>query len=274
MKITSIILAVLTCAWQALVGWVCPSKVQPIDPLQRFTLTWSDEFDGNALDTANWGGHGFTDGAKKRRDGYWHMGMAQVGDGVLRIPSVYYEDGFGGGPAGYYTLGIDTSRSFSQQFGYFEVRCILPKGAGLWSAFWLLCPGMGNVDGSGRDGTEIDVYESAYYFTDDKDRVSSALHYDGYGDAHRSKGVGTFAVAAPYDNFHTYGLEWNKCEYIFYIDGKRVKCSSFGGVSQVPEYLILSVEHELGGWAGDIRDNAPEDMTDFVVDYVRVYQYK
>jgi len=38
--------------------------------------------------------------------------------------------------------------------------------------------------------------------------------------------------------------------------------------------LNLSVEHEFGGWAVDIRKNKPGEITDFVVDYVRAYQYK
>ena len=136
--------------------------------------------------------------------------------------------------------------------------------------------GHGAVDGTGRDGTEIDIYEGAYYKDGwpKRDSVSSNLHYDGYGDAHRSTGVGRWFVEKPYDTFHTYGLEWNEREYIFYIDGVETGRSSFGGVSQNPQWLILSVEHEFGGWAGDIRENAPGGMTDFVVDYVRVYQYK
>ena len=41
-----------------------------------------------------------------------------------------------------------------------------------------------------------------------------------------------------------------------------------------PDDLSISVEHEFGGWAGDIRRNKPGEMMDFVVNYVRVYQYK
>ena len=306
LKLLKTIFTILLCALQALICWLCPYKrVQPpVDPpavtttlpateptseptteppadpfLDRFYLTWSDEFDGDALDRTKWNGHyfNFNGPAYQRRAGYWHVNMARVGGGVLRIPSVYYENGFGGGPAGYYSLGMDSRNSFEQRFGYFEVRCILPKGEGLWSAFWLMCQGVANVDGSGRDGTEIDVYESPYWYTANKNRVSAALHYDGYGDAHRSQGVGIFPVEAPYDSFHTYALEWNEHEYIFYIDRVEVKRSTFGGVSQVPQWVILSVEHEFGGsWAGDIRNNTTNgvEMTDFVVDYVRVYQYK
>jgi beta-glucanase (GH16 family) len=135
---------------------------------------------------------------------------------------------------------------------------------------------MGNVDGYGRDGMEIDVYESPYFQQASllkKNAVSSALHYDGYGEAHRVEDVGYTQVKKPYDTFHNYGLEWNENEYIFYIDGRETGRSSFGGVSQVPEYLILSLEQQFSGWAGDISLNQPGEMTDFVIDYVRAYQY-
>jgi len=258
-----------------------PPTEPPTDPfLDRFVLTWSDEFDDEALDRTKWNGHyfNFNGPAYQRRAGYWHVNMARVGDGVLRIPSVYYESGFGGGPAGYYSLGMDSRNSFEQKFGYFEVRCILPKGEGLWSSFWLMCQGVANVDGSGRDGTEIDIYESPYYYTANKNRVLvGGLNYDGYGADNRNSHVGIHPVDDPYDTFHTYSMEWNENEYIFYIDRQIKGRSTFGGVSQVPQWVILSVEHAFGGtWAGDIRNNIINgvEMTDFVVDYVRVYQYK
>ena len=261
-------------------GWFsCPAKFpagQKLD-LEEFTLTWSDEFDGGSLDTAKWGGHGFTSGAYKRRDGYWAMELAQVERGKLRIPSVYLEEGAAGGPAGYYSLGIDTSRSFRQKYGYFEVRAKLPKGVGLWSAFWLMPQAFGAEPDDGRTGAEVDIYESAYYKDGwpKRNSVSSAIHYGGYGDNLHSQGVGRWFVGDPYERFHTYGLEWNEREYVFYIDGRESGRSDFGGVCQNELYLLLSVEHAIDGWAGSITDNKSNaDMTDFVIDYVRVYQYK
>ncbi len=83
-------------------------------------------------------------------------------------------------------------------------------------------------------------------------------------------------VNDPYEEFNTYGVEWTENEYIFYINGVETGRSSFGGISQVPEYLLLTVE--VGGsngkakksWAGDaLSPNA--EPSDLIVDYVRVY---
>ncbi|MDR2687297.1 MAG: glycoside hydrolase family 16 protein [Oscillospiraceae bacterium] len=281
MKLLNLLTALVLCAAQAMPGWLgldLPKlpKGQTLD-LGKFTPTWSDEFDGGSLDRETWGLRAFGEYPAPRVDGYWCYETAQVRDGMLHISSVYSGEGLAGGPAGYYTSGLDTSGSFRQAFGYFEVRAMLPKGAGLWSAFWLQSDQVGHVDGSGRDGTEVDVYESFYYTMrwPKRDSVGANLHYDGYGDAHQGQNVGWGYVERPYDTFHTYGVEWNEREYIFYIDGREYGRSSFGGVCQTELYPILSVEHSFNPWfGGDVRDNKPGDMTDFVVDYVRAYQYK
>jgi len=113
-----------------------------------------------------------------------------------------------------------------------------------------------------------------WYHWPKKNSVSSAIDYGGYGENLRSQGLGSRYVSKPYDTFHTYGIEWNENEHVFYIDGREIARSFFGGVCRNELYLLLSVEHEFGGWAGDIRKNKSGEMTDFVVDYVRVYQYK
>ena len=242
--------------------------------LGQFALTWSDEFDGGSLDPEKWGGHGFSEGAHQRRDGYWAMEMAQVHDGKLHIPTDYFEEGIAGGPPGFYNVGIDTSRTFRQTYGYFEVRCKLPEGVGLWSAFWMYNEQVGSIDSAGPRGTEIDVFESPYAGDHwwKRNSVSSALHYydGGYDGTLHSQGLGRYRVKKPYSAFHAYGVEWNADGYIFYIDGKETARSSFGGVCREALYLILSIE--IGSWAGDVRSN--QAITDFVVDYVRVYQYK
>lgn len=261
---------------------------RPVD-MSKFELTWSDEFDGTELDRTKWGNHGGwqadASGSYIRNGGYWNTDMCSVYDGNLHITTKYYPDGYkGNGKPGWYSSGIDTADKFTQCRGYFECRCILPKGAGLWSAFWIYCPEVCDIGNDGIDGSELDIFESANYFKGKAKRnsVSSAIHYDGYGEHHKSKTVHWTKVMDndPYENYNTYSLEWNEKEYIFYINGIKVGKSDFGGVSQVPEHLLLSVE--VGGengiagesWAGPSIETNEEAPTDFIVDYVRVYQYK
>ncbi len=104
-----------------------------------------------------------------------------------------------------------------------------------------------------------------YYGRRQNGLVTCNIHYDGYGKAHRTKNAGIIRVANPYETFHTYGMERNEREYIFYLDGVESCLTSFGQPSQAPEYLILSTEvdgkqgRSLRGWSGDLRRN-PEQI--------------
>lgn len=253
--------------------------------MSKFTLTFSDEFDTDEINWEVWDGHYcYGNSTAERRGGYWNKEMAAIKDGNLVITTKYMPEGINGGPAGYYSYALDTNHGrFEQTYGYFEVRCILPPGEGLWGAFWLLTDGMFVETGNGLNGAEIDVFESPNYAPKDfwkRNCVSCAIHYDGYNEAHKSKTLGCFYVGKDaYTDYHTYGVEWNEDGYSFYIDGKKTVSTDFGGASQVPEYLILSTE--VGGdngipgdsWAGDITKNGTDFSSEFIIDYVRVYQY-
>lgn len=245
---------------------------------ERFSLTFCEEFDGE-LDRSVWSGHyQYGDVTEARKGSYWNQNLAYTEDGNLIIPVKYLEDGMGGKGAGWYTAGIDTDtdapNSFSQKYGYFECRCILPEGADIWSAFWLMNDGVYNENGTGTDGTEIDIFESDCYGDLFNNAVTSNLHYDGYGDAHKAMGAEkNYVDNNPYKEFNTYGLEWNENEYIFYINGVETFRTDFGGVSQNEEYLILSVEMKGENGIPSERENVFSQEAQFIVDYVKVYQY-
>lgn len=273
----------LWAAFLSLLMMISPGGFPRVPHAKDFELVWSDEFDGDSVDETKWEGHYCNNTeAVIRRGSYWHTDMATVEDGKLHIRTAYYPEGYNGnGKPGWYTCALDTNGRYRQQYGYFEVRCILPKGSGLWAAFWMLCGGMGNVGNGGTDGAEIDIFEAPYYTARHNRKVSSNIHYDGYGEDLRSTNVCEpyLLLNDPYEEFNTYGLEWNEDGYIFYVNGVETGRSNFGGASQVPEYMILSVE--VGGadavpgesWSGSILTT--DDMpTDFIIDYVRAYQYK
>lgn len=263
--------------------------------LDRFELVWEDEFVGTELDMTKWN-HNWWE--VERKGGYWHEDMVDVRDGNLVITTAYfeeplpnyYEDYFATVPnakaykEGWYNACITTKNKLEQCYGYFECRAILPASTGMWSAFWMMNTHVEDVDGSGQDGTEVDIFESMCY----KDNwwgaggaVTSSIHYDGYGEEHQVATIGKWFANNPYEEYNTYGLEWNKDEYIFYINGVETGRLSKGGVSQNPEYLILSCEvaGENGVAYADRHgvgkmNMKPGDTAEFIVDYVRVYQYK
>lgn len=248
--------------------------------LSKFELTFEDEFEGTKINTNVW--KPVHQGIRK--GGYWDFDQISVKDGNLHIRTEYKEDGKYG--AGYYcgSVNSNTENGFEQTYGYFECRCILPAAQGLWSAFWLFS---NNIDDyvPGEEGTEIDVFESPMWYRGnmglENGLVTSNLHYGGYSLGHRYLNVTVGKANNPYEEYNTYGVEWNEDGYIFYVNGYETGRSSFGGVSKVPEFMKLSVEVDgaggvpAHGWSGIITDNEDGAIpVDFVVDYVRAYQYK
>ena len=271
-------------------------------PEGNWKLTWADEFDGTELDRSKWD---FRMSMMGQRWPAWtDKGVALDGKGNLvftmleedgRIVSSQLQTGYNfmdepvvrtkfGVSDLQWPIGKLKKSMFTHSYGYFECRAILPASSGMWSAFWMMNTHVEDVDGSGQDGTEVDIYESMYY----KDNwwgaggaVISGIHYDGYGEGQQSASIGKWWVNNPYEEYNTYGLEWNEKEYIFYINGIETGRLSKGGVSQNPEYLILSCEvagengvawadrHGVGKMSMDTDETA-----EFIVDYVRVYQYK
>lgn len=276
-KITAFICSVIIslCVWLDI---PCYPMGQKLD-MDKFVSTFEDEFEGE-LNRNVWSGHYQYGRTSEPRVGfYWNQYLAYTENGNLVIPVTYLEEGMGGKPAGWYSAGIDTDSDapdgFSQKFGYFECRCILPKGTDIWSAFWLMNDGVYQVGNEGRDGTEIDIYESLCGDDLLSNAISSNLHYDGYNESHQALGDAKFLLKNnPYEEYNTYGLEWNENEYIFYINGVETFRTSFGGVSQNEEYLILSVEMRGKDGIPSERENAPAEDAFFIVDYVKVYQYK
>lgn len=219
---------------------------------KEWKLAWNDEFDGKTLDESKW--ECPRDG--KRRDGWWMRKAVRLdGKGHLVMQTV--EEG------GKYIDGcVRTRGKFEHAFGYYVARIRLQEQPGHWSAFWLMGRGVGKVGNEGRDGTEIDIMEKPWL----DDRVQHALHWDGYGKAHKSKGK-VARVSGVQKGFHTFALLWTPEQYTFYIDGKETWRTRAGGVCQVPLYIKLS--DEIGKWGGDIRKAKLPDQ--FLADYVRVY---
>ena len=245
--------------------------------LSNYELTFSDEFDGDTLDAAIWRAH---NGFGVRKGGYWSGGQATVEDGNLVIRTQYRADGEFG--PGWYTCGLSTQDKFEQTYGYFECRCILPKGEGLWSAFWMTNPNAGKESADAKQGAELDIMESPFWHLGGSKswKITQNIHYSGYELKTKYRNVDICQLDNdPYENYNTYGLLWTPDEYVFYVNGKEIARTAYGGVSNQPEYLILSCEVDGGsatptfGWSGNIENNDRDTFcAEFRVDYVRAYR--
>ena len=236
-------------------------------------LTFFDEFDGPAVDTAKWNVHNahqdYWEDTPWRRN--FKAANVYTEDGHLVIRTRKDDPGFSTGAIG---TGHEDKASFEQAFGRFEARMKFSTQQGFGCAFWLWSMSEENIDGSGRDGAEIDILEDAWLI----DRIDHAIHWDGYGAEHDSAVQYVNGMGLDDGGWHTARLDWYPDEYVFFIDGKETWRTRAGGVSQAPNFVILSCEilnYGIGPEAmgvGPIEDAKLPDY--FYVDWIRVYAYE
>ena len=242
-------------------------------PTSGWALVWNDEFDGTTLDTSKWGY--WLTGA--RRDAVNTPGAIAVGGGSMTL-STYTSGGT------HYTGMISTDGKYLPAYGYIEARIDYNSSAGMWSAFWLQSPTMGNPIGDPNGaGTEMDVCEHRRVDSggaDISNKVVGNIHWDGYGASHQSVGYDSGSIGLA-SGFHVYGMEWTPTVQRFYIDGVlkwTVNDAAASPVSQRSQFLILSseVDDTSTTWAGTIPapgyGTLQTTTTKMIVDYVRVYQ--
>jgi beta-glucanase (GH16 family) len=221
-------------------------------------LTFHDEFDGASLDLSQWNPQ---DPWGKVRNGELQAYVADafaVHDGILHIQADKRTADYDGSPRQFTSGMMTTYRKFAQQFGWFEIRCRLPKGNGLWPAFWMLPEPLGWPP-------EIDVVENlgqdtaVAYFTN---------HFSGPDGRHASQGSGKVATPDLSADFHTYAVEWSAQAIVWYLDGVE-KFRSTRGVPQQPMYLLVNLA--VGGSWPVPPDETTRWPASFDVDYVRAY---
>ena len=236
--------------------------------LDGYSLVMYDEFEGDSLNTEIWQHRGL--GA--RRSGYNAESQIKIADGKMTITGEYLKDGEYG--EGWYAGMVSLKERYTR--GYFEIRCICNKDDAFWSAFWIQAshPYEAEYSQGGVGGAEIDIFESMCYDDLDPNAIVSTVHcagVDGATEGYQTANLGRFKGNDIYNEFNTYGLEWTEDEYIFYINGVETARTSFGnGVSQVPEEVIVSLEIP-----GDDKFEGFDKetyKTEFIIDYVKIYQ--
>ena len=233
-------------------------------------LVWSDEFNGQSINTSNWrfdiGGWGWGNNESQ----YYtdRSENARVENGALIIEA--RKEAYAGS-------AFTSARLLSQglkefQYGRIEARLKVPAGTGTWPAFWMLGADFGQgPSGVWPDVGEIDIME---YVGREPTTVIGAIHGPGYagggGIAHWVPQ--NFALA---DDWHIYAIEWDQSGISWLLDGAefaRVTPDDVVGewVFDQPFFMILNLA--LGGTLGGPIDPLLEFPLRYYVDYVRVYQ--
>lgn len=242
---------------------------------RRWRLTWADEFDGAAgqsPDAARWtfdvgtGANGWGN-AQLEYDTARPENASLDGAGNLVVTA--RRESFGGSQ--YTSARMLTKGLFAQARGRFEARIKLPRGQGLWPAFWLLGA---DVDTVGWPACgEIDVME---YRGQEPERVTGSLHGPGYSGGQAVTGTTQLPGGAPLDDdFHVFAVEWTEEWIAWELDGRVWQVVVPGGlpggapwVFDRPHFVLLNLA--VGGnYVGPPDPSVfPQSM---LVDWVRVY---
>ena len=233
-----------------------------------WVLDWHDEFDGRTLDRTTWlpetGGNGW--GNQELQFYTDRPDNVRVDGGNLVIEA--RKEDHGG--RHYTSARIKTAGKIERTYGRYEARIKIPRGQGIWPAFWMLGADIGQA-GWPRCG-EIDIMEN---IGREPDLVHGTLHGPGYSGAKaigkpQRLDKGTYA-----DDYHVYAVEWEPRVIRWYRDGilyhtARSDTVTGDWVFEHPFFMILNLA--VGGaWPGnpDATTAFPQQM---LVDYVRVYK--
>lgn len=234
-----------------------------------YKLTWSDEFNGGEVDRKVWGNEL---GYIRNHELQYYTDSednARLEDGCLIIEGRKEEkSGFDYTSASLNTLG---TKSFL--YGYVEMRAILPKGKGMWPAFWMMGDNINEVNWP-KCG-ELDIMELIGGGKDMDDKVYGTLHWNDEKKGHDSSG-GSYTLPSGVfnDAFHVFGVRWTAAELDWYVDGVvyytlDISDAKFDALRR-PMYILVNLA--IGGdWPGS-PDDSSVFPNQYIIDYIRVYQ--
>ena len=258
------------------------TKVEKKDKIDRagYLLEWSDEFDGNTLDTSKWA---YRVDNKHRSIQLKENVSLKNGSLVLNLHQLK-EPVEGKLASG---AGIVTKRKF--RYGYYEVKAKLGIGVdtdddgfaddGWHHSFWAMAA---NVKGQEVNTTypdfrrtEIDCFENA---SDHQNEAESGLNRftqhiivwqaDGkeWGRLPKSPNDITAPKNFNANKWHTYGFEWDERKVTFFVDGE---------ITHLAEYPADQFEHDfVNVWLTAISANwckAGAQDSRAVYEYFRFY---
>jgi len=248
------------------------AAAQPTGSTGGVTLEFSDNFSGTTLDTTKWHTCQWwattTCSIETNNElELYTKNNVSVSNGALKLQGRRETAvGWNGKTYGY-TSGMvstggrsgETAPGFTFTYGYVEARVKVPKGQGLWPAFWMLPTDHSwppEIDAMEILGSQPNVSNMTYHYL------------DGAG-THMRPGA-SWAGPDFSAGWHTFGVDWQPSAITWYIDGiQRWTFTDAAAITNKASYVLLNLA--VGGsWPG-----APDASTvfpaNFLVDYLRVW---
>lgn len=221
------------------------ASLSAVNPASNMKLVFSDDFDGDKLDTAKWAIQGEPTAVTPFK-------LGKVSG--LRISLVKKEDMI-------QHVGISTRGKFEQVRGYYEASIRMNAFPGHTSGMSLRCADDKVVPYINVlwEGTGDDYLSPWARYVDDKGQ------HDLRSD---SSGKKILKAGEPSKKFNTYGLLWTEKGFTWLVNGKVINKVDRTPIDQ-PMHLHLF--HRIGEWERPklVLKQLPDDME---IDWVKAYK--
>ncbi len=261
-----IVIGLILCFGGALFQQDIPAIAAP----PGWHKVWSDEFEGDSLDTTKWEAIDWTTPHNNERQAY-HPSQVSVSEGHLALTAITKEYG---GKA--FTSGKVESK-WTKRHGRWEVRAKLPGTLGTWPAIWLLpdtkkhpWPTQGEIDIMENRGNQPHLTSSAFHYGPGPKKRKFLF------DEQRTSVLGELENF--HKEFHVYAVEWDEKKLRFFVDDVHYFTIYDAEVGGFLSSQTAPVEVQLNVAVGGefLKDAQPGPSSSWpqqmLVDYVRVYE--
>ncbi len=232
-----------------------------------YQLVWSDDFD--SIDRSKWNVRNNSWAHNEESIDTSRPENVFVANGALTLRAIK-ENYSAYGTTRQYTSGyLDTIGRASWQYGRIEMRAKLPAAQGMWPAFWLR-------DSSGLG--ELDIMEAVGGMVN---HTVQTIHQSTNGDMARS-GHEDVLPSGTFSDWHTYAVDREPGSVKWYVDDRLVFSKTVSTLSWLEgafsEPMNIRLNLQVGGsmpaYYQKPVNGAPLGASDYVIDYVRVYQQR
>lgn len=152
-----------------------------------------------------------------------------------------------------YTSGA-VSTNFQYLYGYFEIKCKIPAGKGLWPAFWLLGDG-GEIDVFEFEGAHTNIIHTNWHTSSGQNPQPFQIIQSNYADGES----------------YTYAVEWTPNLISWVLNNQTLRSINHSYINPMFVYLNLAVA-SAKVYDGPPVESATYFPASFEIDYIRVYQ--